>query len=87
VSRAIKFPAGEDDDGTGGEGRNPVVVWLVNERREQKLLFQDDGRIVSTASTAVLVAIDPDENENKKQAWLFVTGPLSKAVVVAKIDL
>lgn len=50
-------------------------------------MFQDDGHILRTASTAVLVAIDPDENNGKKQANLFVTGPLGKGVVVSRIDL
>jgi hypothetical protein len=53
----------------------------------QKVIFQDDGHILRTASTAVLVAIDPDDNNGKKQANLFVTGPLAKGVVVSRIDL
>jgi hypothetical protein len=32
----------------------------------QKVIFPDDGHILRTASTAVLVAIDPDDNNGKK---------------------
>jgi len=88
MSRAGWFPNGVDSGaGKGGEGRNPSVVWLLDKRREKRLIFQDDGRVLSSASTALLVAIDPDENDGRKQAWLFVTGPLSEAVVVARVDL
>lgn len=91
LAQAVTFPNGLD----------PVMVWLVQRKTDsevavtgkkggewtQKLVFQDDGRILRTASTAVMVAIDPDTNDGKKQANLFVTGPLGKGVVVSKIDL
>ncbi|CBF74905.1 hypothetical protein AN4005.2 [Aspergillus nidulans FGSC A4] len=76
-------------------GLDPVMVVLVQPKANtkskskdmdrnkwtQKVVFQDDGHILRTASTAVLVAIDPDENNGKKQANLFVTGPLGQGVV------
>ena len=63
-------------------------MWLVLTRGdERKLLFRDDGNAVSTASTGVLVAIDPRENKGLKQAWLFVTGPMSAAVACLRVDL
>ena len=79
LARAYEFMSHQD----------PVSVYLVSASgdRTQKLLFQDDGIIVSTASTAVLVAIDPKKNEGKKQAWLFVTGPMSENIVSSRIDL
>ena len=90
LARAATFP----------DGMDPVMVWLVQsdandkheesvggENRTQRLLFQDDGKTIRSASTAVLIAIDPKENEGKKQAWLFVTGPISQAVVASKVDL
>lgn len=91
LAQAIAFPNGLD----------PVMVVLVQPKANtkskikdkdgnkwtQKVIFQDDGHILRTASTAVLVAIDPDENNGKKQANLFVTGPLAKGVVVSRIDL
>jgi hypothetical protein len=80
-----------------------VMVWLVQHARDskgaeakgvdvkdtwtRKLIFQDDGKTIRSAATAVLVAVDPKENDGKKQAWLFVTGPVGKAVVASKIDL
>ncbi|MCJ1453878.1 hypothetical protein MMC28_004227 [Mycoblastus sanguinarius] len=79
LARAAKFPTGED----------PVTVWWVSASgdRTQRLLFQDDGKTVSTASTAVLIAIDPKKNKGLKQAWLFVTGPISQGVASLKVDL
>ena len=69
--------------------QDPVTVYLVSAsgERTQKLLFQDDGKLVNTASAAVLVAIDPKANGGKKQAWLFVTGFLSQSVASLKVDL
>ncbi|KAF7714533.1 Uncharacterized protein PECH_008424 [Penicillium ucsense] len=83
--QAIAFPNGLD----------PVMVMLVQPRGDtnskdpwtQKIIFQDDGHILRTASTAVPVAIDPDANKGKKQANLFVTGPLGQGVVVSRINL
>ncbi|KAK7732685.1 hypothetical protein SLS63_004940 [Diaporthe eres] len=93
LARAITFPVA---------GRAiPVTIWLAqpnqgleSARREghvdkwtRKVIFQDDGQTVRTASTAVMVAIDPSVNDGKKQAHLFITGPLSEGVVVAKVDI
>lgn len=79
MTRAHRFPSHQD----------PVAVHLVstNPDRTQKLLFEDDGKLVSTASTAVLVAIDPKVNDGKKQAWLFVGGPIAKSVASLRVDL
>lgn len=79
LARALKFPSHQD----------PVMVYLVSASsdRTQKLLFQDDGRMVSTASTAILIAIDPKKNGGRKQAWLFVAGPMSNAVASLRVDL
>jgi hypothetical protein len=92
LARAVTFPLASEVI--------PVMVWLVQPTRNvgsesgdssgkwrTKLIFQDDGRVVRTASTAVLVAIDPRVNGGKKQAHLFVTGPLAQGVVVTKIDI
>ena len=79
LARAFEFPSDQ----------NPGTVYLVSASgdRTQKLLFQDDGKLVNTISTAILVAIDPKKNGGKKQAWLFVTGPNSKNVACSRIDL
>lgn len=79
LARAAEFPTYQD----------PVTVFLVSASgdRRQKLLFRDDGKTVSTASTAVLVAIDPQKNEGKKQAWLFVTGPVSESIASSRVNL
>jgi len=54
---------------------------------EKKLIFQDDGLALRTATTGIIVAIDPTENQGRKQGWLFVTGFLSDNMVAVKIDL
>ena len=79
LARAHEMPSDQD----------PVAVYLVSASgdRTQKLLFQDDGKLVNTASAAVLVAIDPKENGGKKQAWLFVTGFLSEGMASSRVDL
>jgi hypothetical protein len=73
------------------------VVWHVSPRApsqaggktrwEKKIIFRDDGKVLSTASTAVLLPIDPAENGGKKEGWLWVTGPSSHAVITFKISL
>ncbi len=75
---AFKFPSKQD----------PIAVRLIaRESREQTLIFQDSGDNISTGSTAVIVAIDPKENGGRKQAWLFVVGPMAAGMVRMKIDL
>nr|POE72908.1 serum paraoxonase/arylesterase 1 [Quercus suber] len=54
---------------------------------EKRLIFQDNGKALRSASGAVMVPIDPAQTGGKKQAWLFVTGFGSEAMVAAKIDL
>lgn len=76
----------------------PVMAWHVRSNDhavdfeksntwEKRLIFQDDGKTLRSASGAVLVGIDPNDNGGKKQGWLFVTGFASMAAVAAKIDL
>lgn len=68
----------------------PVMVWLAqrkNGKWENKLLFEDDGKRVRSAATAVLVGIDPKVEGGKKKGWLFVTGFYSQHIVAVKVDL
>ncbi|KDN67833.1 putative serum paraoxonase/arylesterase [Colletotrichum sublineola] len=66
------------------------VVWYVKPNAsggyEKRILFEDDGTRISSAATAVLVAIDPKEKGERK-AWLFITGFLSSNAVAVKVDL
>lgn len=50
-------------------------------------IFADDGSKLSSASAAVLVAIDPKENGGRKQAKLFASGFDSKGVIATVVDL
>ncbi|KFY76838.1 hypothetical protein V499_03616 [Pseudogymnoascus sp. VKM F-103] len=69
----------------------PTMVWHVRENaignHDIMMIFQDDGKLLRSASTAVLVGINPASNGGKKQAWLFVTGYVSEAMVVARVNL
>lgn len=67
------------------------TIWLARGRPGQAwnttLLFADDGTTLSSASSAVLIGIDPKTNEGKKQAWLFASGFASRGVIATKVDL
>lgn len=69
----------------------PANVWYVRETStgqvEKRVIFQDDGTALRSASAAVLVGIDPAANDGKKQAWLFVTGFVSESMLAVKVDL
>ncbi|KAJ5219824.1 hypothetical protein N7468_009028 [Penicillium chermesinum] len=67
---------------------DPLKVWyarLGNKGWEQKLLFEDDGSRIRSASAAVLVPIAPENG--KKLAWLFVTGFMSESMVAVQVEL
>jgi len=53
----------------------------------KRIIFQDDGTKMRTASTAVMIGIDPIESGGKKMAWLYVTGFGSMGIVATKVDL
>ena len=59
----------------------PISTW------QSKLIFSDDGHKMNSASTGILVAIPPSGNGGKKQAYLFVAGPVCEGVIRTKIDL
>ena len=75
--------------------QNPIMVWLVQpvtgnqsaQRWNHTVIFQDDGKRVNSGSTAVIVPIDPKINAQKKEAWLWVTGPVSESIMVTRIKL
>ena len=85
-----------------GREKHPTAVWFTGQPRvvpldssnfkatrdrDTRLIFQDDGEVMNTASAAVIVAIDPKENEGRKEGWLFVTGFFGDGVVRTKIEL
>lgn len=76
-------PAAKETDAS----KRPETARGTEDRYEKTLIFADDHNTIDSASTAVIVAIDPKENGGKKQGWLFVTGPISLNVVASKIDL
>ncbi|RDA92115.1 hypothetical protein CP533_6061 [Ophiocordyceps camponoti-saundersi (nom. inval.)] len=53
----------------------------------KRLLFEDDGSRIRTASTAVLVPIDPASDSGRRRAQLFVSGFFSKNMVTCIVDL
>lgn len=72
-------------------GKEPLQVWYTRQAGtgvwENKLLFEDDGVRIRSASAAVLVPIQPESSNGHKQAWLFVTGFLSESMVAVQVDL
>ncbi|KAK0636405.1 hypothetical protein B0T17DRAFT_613140 [Bombardia bombarda] len=103
VSRGVTLASTQRDP----SAKDPAMVWFVRPaaredkikepssplRWEKRLLFEDDGTRMRSASGAVLVAIDPSldpeigAGKGRRKAWLFVTGFLSKNVIAIKVDL
>lgn len=86
VTQGIYLPkTSRDPDAT-----DPSQVWYARPQPktggwEKKLLFEDDGSRIRTASAAVLV---PIESENgQKRTWLFVTGFLSESMIAVQVEL
>jgi hypothetical protein len=70
------------------DATDPSQVWYARPTAdgwEKKLLFEDDGSRIRSASAAVLVPIEPENGQ--KKAWLFVTGFLSEKMIAVKVDL
>lgn len=83
LRRAVDLPSTVHDP----EGKESVIVWLVRRNEsadawEQRVLFEDDGTNIRSASAAVLVPAD-----SGKKAWLFVSGFVSESVVAVEVDL
>lgn len=75
-------------------GIDPWVVWSVKKNEnengtgwEKKVLVEDDGRWMRSASTALIVGIDPKENGGRKQGWLVVAGLYAEGIGMIKVDL
>ncbi|TQV94856.1 serum paraoxonase/arylesterase family protein [Cordyceps javanica] len=80
------------------DARDGVMVWHLQDRSsrgtkegkskwEARLLLQDNADYIRTASAAVLVPADPAQNNGQRQAWLFVTGFMSRNILAVKIGL
>ncbi|KAJ2996507.1 hypothetical protein NUW58_g955 [Xylaria curta] len=54
--------------------------------KHRKLIFADDGHTIRSVTTAVLVAIDPKTNSDKREGWLFVTSVIGASMLATKID-
>jgi hypothetical protein len=65
--------------GTSGNGEQSTE-W------ESSVLFEDDGTLIRTASTGLLVPSETKPGERKK-AWLFVTGFVSESVIAVEVNL
>lgn len=71
--------------------KDPVIVWHIQPRQEggykRKVLYQDDGSTISSASAAVMTPIQAKSSSGRKQAWLWVTGFWSENMVAVKVEL
>jgi hypothetical protein len=84
VSQAVHLAKSAKDP----ESTEPCQVWYARPKGdgwEKRLLFEDDGKRIRSASAAVLVPIEPENGQ--KKAWLFVTGFLSEKMIAVKVDL
>jgi hypothetical protein len=86
ISKAIHLAANAKDE----NATDPSQVWYTRIQPvtgvwEKKLLFEDDGSRIRTASAAVLVPVEPDGS--KKLAWLFVTGFMSESMIAVQVEL
>ncbi|KAJ5885284.1 hypothetical protein N7495_009794 [Penicillium taxi] len=68
---------------------NSIKVWYARLNGqgnwEKKVLFEDDGERIQTASTVVLVPIESVDGQ--KLAWCFVTGFMSESMIAVKVEL
>lgn len=98
LSRAINLA----NNIRSAEGKDGVMVWHAQHRKESesatgaseatknweaKLLLHDNGDYIRTASAAALIPIDPSQTHGRREAWLLVTGFMSKNVLAVKIGL
>ncbi|KAK0619382.1 hypothetical protein B0T14DRAFT_432014 [Immersiella caudata] len=91
IARAVDLEHTKRDP----DATNSVMVWFAWEQEAplprwgQRLLFQDDGSKIRSASAAVLVRAESAESIGKveRQAWLFVTGFQSANMIAVKVDL
>lgn len=89
LRKPIDFALKDPTDPTAEDG---AMVWHLRRSSsksgewERRLLFEDDGTFVRSASTAVLVPLSETSGSNK-QAWLFVTGVYAKSMIAVKVDL
>ena len=84
ISQHFKLSAKEPN------GQDPVKIFYARavpgtDKWEKRLLFEDDGSRLRTASAAVLVPIEPENG--KKKAWMFATGFISNSVIAVKVEL
>ncbi|KAE8144432.1 hypothetical protein BDV25DRAFT_145627 [Aspergillus avenaceus] len=77
------------------KGKDGAMVWYTRPKVtkegsvvewDTRLIFEDDGSIIRTASTALLVPIQPKAQE-PKSAWLFVTGFFSESIIAVEVAL
>ena len=97
LSRAIDLPKTSRDP----LGKEAIMAWHAKPRAnghdssgapstnpwEKRLIFEDDGHRIRSASAAVLVAMDPEVDQGHRKAWLFISGFLSKNMIAVEVDL
>ncbi|KAJ4302034.1 hypothetical protein N0V88_002167 [Collariella sp. IMI 366227] len=88
LARAVDLASTQRDP----TAKDPVMVTYITPAKgaagwEKRIIFEDDGTRLRSVSAAVLIAIDPKEESGARKARLFITGFLSKNMVVLKVDL
>ncbi|KAJ9093526.1 hypothetical protein QFC21_006360 [Naganishia friedmannii] len=74
-------------DGEAGAGAGAETDGKAGKVGEPRVIFADDGGLISTASAAVIVDRPSATGEGEVDRWLFVTGFMSDEMVAVKLDL
>jgi hypothetical protein len=90
LARAVDLSKNQRDPAA----KDPVMVTYIRPVSggwEKRVLLEDDGTRLRSASAAVLVALDPAADKGSgrgaRKAWLIATGFLSKSMIAVKVDL
>lgn len=95
LSRAVDLL----DTVTDKSATDGVLIWYVKcvgeissgtkncPEYNARILFEDDGSTIRTASASVLIPIKPDIEGGKRKAWLFVAGVLADNIIAVEVDL
>ena len=72
-----------------------MMVWLLQPGDEpsqgskwnHSILFQDDRSKIDGGAMVIILAIDLSTNSGKNEEWLWIIGPVTKAVLDSRIPL
>ncbi|KAI8631717.1 hypothetical protein F5Y19DRAFT_402504 [Xylariaceae sp. FL1651] len=94
LTRVLEFVEAFKDP--TGQTLIPNQVWYlpavagknssVDASKLHRLVFADDGTNMRSATTAVMVPINPATNGGKREGWLFVASVISPHILASRVD-